>query len=508
MDRRAFLGLGMLTAAGLVTVLPGCSPATRADPAPNVTSSAGGLLRAAFAGGGSSETLNYFIGPTALDYVRARLVHGALGAIDTSQPDGVRYGVLESIDISDDLSTYTLHVRPGITFTDGSKLTAADILYSLRAPQIFKGLPFTQIVTRNFDLDRAAAEGELTVTLPALKPIADGRLLLCQSMLAIKAGTTAFTPDTPSCGPFTISRFEPGQGVLLVRNPGYFGAAIGDAPSLAEIQLLSVPDGQARVNALKGGQADFISGVGPVTARTLDSASGFVVTASELPYASYLQFTMNLGFGPFKDVRVRQAFKLAVDRQAIVDTVYFGRAHVGNDVPALGFPNYNTELEQRAHDPGHAKALLAESGHSGMAVGLTVGPELPGMVETATLIVENLRAVGVKATLNELPAGQLFADYEAYRKLPFAAGYNPPAPFEPNFVPGSFPDIDALVAKARGAATQEKRTEASHRAQRLLWEKGNQIGPVFVPGIDAHTSAVRGVRSLQFPDLTAATIAK
>jgi peptide/nickel transport system substrate-binding protein len=92
--------------------------------------------------------------------------------------------------------------------------------------------------------------------------------------------------------------------------------------------------------------------------------------------------------------------------------------------------------------------------------------------------------------------------------LPFAAGYNPPAPFEPNFVPGSFPDIDALVAKARGAATQEKRTEASHRAQRLLWEKGNQIGPVFVPGIDAHTSAVRGVRSLQFPDLTAATIAK
>jgi peptide/nickel transport system substrate-binding protein len=204
---------------------------------------------------------------------------------------------------------------------------------------------------------------------------------------------------------------------------------------------------------------------------------------------------------------VRRAFRLAVDRQAIVDTVYFGRAEIGNDVPALGFPSYDTGLEQRSYDPDEAKALLREAGHDGMSIKLTAGPELPGMVETATLIVENLRAVGVKASLDELPAGQLFADYEAYQRLPFAAGYNPPAPFEANHTPGTFPDIDKLVATARSAPAEGDREAASHKAQGLLWEKGNEIIPVFVPTVNAHTDKVSGVRSLQFPDLSAAELA-
>lgn len=183
---------------------------------------------------------------------------------------------------------------------------------------------------------------------------------------------------------------------------------------------------------------------------------------------------MNPQAEPFSDVRVRQAFKLAVDRERIVENVYFGRAFVGNDVPGLGFPNYDTELEQRAHDPEKAKELLAEAGAEGIEVELTAGPEMPGMLETATLIVEDLKAVGVKATLKELPAGQLFADYPAYQKLPFKAGYNPPATFEPNHVPGAFPEVDALVAEARSATSPEARLQASHEAQKLLWEEATR----------------------------------
>ncbi|APU15354.1 MULTISPECIES: ABC transporter substrate-binding protein [Actinoalloteichus] len=501
LDRRRFLGLGAFTAAVVAAGLTGCG--TAATPAQNI-----GRLRAAFAGGGAGETLNYLVGPTALDFVRARLVHAALGMIDVSQPDGVRYGALESIDVSDDLTTYTLHVRPGIAFTDGSPLTAEDILYSLRAPALLQGLPFTQIVGRDFDLDNAVIDDEHTLTLPTLRPIADGRLLLCQSMLAIKAGTTEFTNTTVSCGPFVISAFQAGQETLLTRNPDYFGAAIGDEPTLDEIQLLSIADDNARVAALTGGQADFISGITPALAQNLDGADGVVVTNGELPYASCLRFVMNPSFEPFADVRVRQAFKLAVDRQSIIDNVYYGRAYLGNDIPALGFPTYHSALEQRAYDPDTARDLLEQAGQSGMSVELTVGPELPGMVETATLIVENLQAIGVDATLAELPAGQLFADYEAYTALPFAAGYNPPALFEPNHTPGVLPEADALVVTARGGLTEDERLDASHQAQQLLWENGNQIGPVFVPGIDAAVDAVSGVRDQQFPDLTNARLAE
>ncbi|CAL9653621.1 ABC transporter substrate-binding protein [Streptomyces sp. enrichment culture] len=497
-SRRAFLGLGALTAAGVSGALTACSSSSGGG-----GDAAGTTLRAAFAGGGSSETLNYFVGPTALDFVRARLVHAPLGAIDAKQPDGVSYGILESIEISDDLTSYTLRLRDSVTFTDGSPVTAADLLHSLRAPDALEGLPFTRLVGRNFDLASARKLDARTLRLPTAQPIADGRLLLCQSMLVIKDGTTEFTPKTPSCGPFVIEAFEPGQQTVLRRNPDYFG----DDVHLDEIHLLSVGDAEARVNALREGQADFVSGVSPFNARELAKTGGLTVSAGEPPYVSNLRFEMNLSHEPFKDERVRRAFRLAVDRQAIVDTVYFGRAEIGNDVPALGFPSYDTGLEQRRHDPEEAKSLLREAGHEGMSIELTAGPELTGMVETATLVVENLRAVGVKASLKELPAGQLFADYEAYQRLPFAAGYNPSAPFEANHTPGTFPDIDKLVATARSAPAEGDRTAASHKAQGLLWEKGNEIVPVFVPTVDARTDKVSGVRSLQFPDLSAAELA-
>ncbi|WP_285621771.1 ABC transporter substrate-binding protein [Kineosporia sp. NBRC 101677] len=497
-------GVAAVLAVGLVA---GCGGESSEAEGAEAGAKSAGTLRAAFAGG-ASETLNYLQGPTALDYVRAKLVHAPLCELDAEAENGVSYGVLENIEVSDDLGEYTLKVRGGVKFTDGSDLTSKDVLYSLQAPALLQGLPFTQLVSRGFDLKKASAPDASTVVLPTLSPIADGRDLICQSMLAIKDGTKEFTPETPSSGPFSITAFEPGRSTTLERSDSYYG----QAPTLDAIELVSIADPTARVNALQQGQVDYISGIAPAQAKTLESADGVTVTSSELPYASYLQFSMNPQAEPFSDVKVRQAFKLAVDRERIVENVYFGRAFVGNDVPGLGFPNYDTELEQRAHDPEKAKELLAEAeaeaGAEGIEVELTAGPEMPGMLETATLIVEDLKAVGVKATLKELPAGQLFADYPAYQKLPFKAGYNPPATFEPNHVPGAFPEVDALVAQARSATSPEARLQASHEAQKLLWEEGNQIGAVFVPSISAARNGVSGVRELQFPDLSQAIVSE
>lgn len=490
--------LAAAVTAGALLAAAGCSGD---EPAGGATSGEK-ILRAAFAGGGSSETLNYLAGPTALDFVRAKLVHAPLCELDPKAPDGVSYGVVETITASEDLKTYTLRVRDGVKFTDGKALTSADVLYSLRAPMLLKGLAFTMLISRNFDMEAASVPDASTVILPAKSPIADGREVICQTTLAIQDKTTEFTTSTPSSGPFTIESFEPGQSTLLKRNNSYYG----QAPALEKIELRSIPDGSARVNALRQGQVDFISAVGPAEAKTLETADGLKVTNSELPYASYLQYTMNTKAKPFDDPRVREAFRLAVDRERIVQNVYFGRAFVGNDIPALGFPTYSTALTQRSHDPERAKQLLTEAGAAGIKVELTAGPEMPGMVETATLIIEDLKAIGVQATLRELPAGQLFADYPAYLSWPFKAGYTPPAYFEINHTPGTFPDVDALVLTARSAATSQERLTASHQAQKLLWEKGNQIAPVFVPTINAASDRVDGVRELQFPDLSRVTL--
>jgi len=104
-------------------------------------------------------------------------MHGALGALDHSRPDGVRYGVLEGIDVSDDLSSYPLWLRPGVTFTDGTPLTARDVLYSLNAPVTLGALPFLLTPAKNVDLAGVTVRDDLTLVLPTNRPIADGRPL-------------------------------------------------------------------------------------------------------------------------------------------------------------------------------------------------------------------------------------------------------------------------------------------------------------------------------------------
>lgn len=508
-DRRQFLRATALAAATAVAgpaLLSACGRDASDEAAPPNPGSgqprSGGTLRAAFRGGGAAETLNFLKGPTGSDYVRAKAMHGALGALDPSRPDGVRYGVLEAIEINSDLSEYTLRVRQGVVFTDGSPLTARDVLYSLRAPVILGALPFLLPPSKNFDLDRATVADDRTLVLPTRRPFADGRLLLCQSSLAIKEGTSSFTVGMPTCGPFRLTDFQPGQGSQLVRHDGYYGRGLAEGPYLDGLELRSIADSKARVNALTGGQVDYVDEIDLVTARTLEGR--FAVTQSEPPFATELSFVLKMNQPPFDDVRIRRAFKLAINRQAMVDTALFGRGVVGNDLSSLGFSDYAKEIAQRPYDPDQARALLRDAGAERLAVTLTTGPETVGMVEIATLFVENLKEVGVQGTLQELPPGQLYADFPRYLGLSFAGSFSPPVPALLNYEsnkssasPSTFgfvrPDLDELVGRARGASTPEARRQATVEAQRIMWEDGNRIVPVFRPFVNGQSRAVQGV---------------
>ncbi|OLT12439.1 ABC transporter substrate-binding protein [Pseudonocardia sp. CNS-139] len=520
-DRRGFLragGAALVAAAGGVVLANCAGPGTAPASAPTPTAPAsGGTLRAAFVGGGATETLNHLMGPTALDYVRARARHGALGAVDPAQPDGVRYDLLAGIDIAPDLSSYTLRLRPGLVFTDGSPVTIRDIVYSLNAPAVLGSLPFLKNAIAAFDLAAARVQDDLTAVLPARSPLVDGRLLLCQSNLVFKEGTTQFTADMPTCGPFRMTTFDPGQGAAFVRHDGYVPPPGAPAPYLDGLELRSIGDSDARANALTGGQLDYADDLALTTARTLEAANGTSVVATEVPAVNLLSFALNVRQAPFDDPRVVEAFKLAVDRQGIVDTVFFGRAVVGNDLPSIGYPGYAADIEQRPYDPDRARDLLQQAGVTGAQVTLTTGPEIPGMVETATVYAENLRAVGVDVRIAELPAGQLYSDFAAFTQLQFAGGYNPPQPVLTAYLqsrragsPSNFgfdrPDIDALVATARSSTDAAERDRALAQAQRLQWAEGNSVIPVFKPNLSGRAGSVQGVLYEPFANFATASV--
>ncbi|MFJ3145345.1 ABC transporter substrate-binding protein [Streptomyces halstedii] len=522
-DRRAFLRRGAAGAAALAVgpgLLAACAtdePHSAGRPGAGSSPRSGGTLRAAFVGGGASETLDFFKGPSALDLVRARAWHGTLGNLDPEGPDGVRYGVLKGIDVSDDLSAYTLHVRPGVRFTDGSELTSADILHSLGALAAKSTLPVYRLAAANFDLARAKADGDLKVVLPTLRPIADGRMILCQgNFLVVKDGTRNFRADMPSCGPFRLTGFTAGQGSSFERYDDHYG----HVPHLDGLELRSIADSTARAGALTSGEIDFAHDLSPVTARTLADDTRVRLVPTKSPYLVGLSFQMNMNAEPFGDPRVREAFKLAVDREAMVKTVFYGNAETGNDLPSMGFPDYAEDLPRRAHDPERARTLLKEAGADGMRIQLTTGPETPGMVETATLFAEDLKKAGVRASVRELPAGQLYADFAAYAALPLAGSYQMPIPalstYQMNTAGGSpsafgwkQTETDALVAKARAESDRAEAKKLGTRAQRTRWEEGNQVLPVFKPNLNAQADGVGGIGDdlfEQFPGFSQASL--
>ncbi|WP_327250071.1 ABC transporter substrate-binding protein [Streptomyces sp. NBC_01320] len=523
-DRRAFLRRGAAGVAALAAgsgLLAACStdePGSDRKSGSGSSPRSGGTLRAAFVGGGASETLDFFNGPSALDLVRARAWHGTLGNLDPSGPDGVSYGVLKGIDISEDLSTYTLHVRPGVRFTDGSELTSADILHSLCALAAQSKLPVYRLAAANFDLTQAKADGALKVVLSTLRPIADGRMILCQgNFLVVKDGTKTFRKGMPSCGPFRLTEFTAGQGSAFERYDDHYG----HVPHLDGLELRSIADSTARAGALTSGEIDFAHDLSPVTARTLADNAKVEVVPTKSPYLVGLSFQMNMSVKPFDDPRVREAFKLAVDREAMVKTVFYGNAEVGNDLPSIGFPDYAESLPQRAHEPERARELLKEAGANGMKVTLTTGPETPGMVEMATLFVEDLKQVGVQASVRELPPGQLYADFPMYAALPLAGSYQMPIPalstYQMSTAGGSTSAFgwkksatDGLVAKARAESDEAVAKKLGTQAQRTRWEDGNQVLPVFKPNLNVQAKGVQGVRDdlfEQFPGFSQASLA-
>ncbi|SMC73767.1 ABC transporter substrate-binding protein [Kibdelosporangium aridum] len=484
----------LLLAAATVPLLSSC------DSTASTATKSGGTLRAAFIGGGATETLNLFRGGTTLDFVRARAMHGTIGDIDPSAPDGVRYGVVERIDSAPDFSTYTLKVRPGVKFTDGSTVTARDIAFSLNLLATSQAGGYAAFVS-DFDLTAAKATDDLTLVLPTKRPIADGRQILCLgASFVVKDGAKEITKDTPTCGPFRLTAFEPGRGSTLVRNDQFYGRA----PQLDGLELLSIADNAARLNAVRGGQADFAFDLDATLVRTIDGDPRLAVRQTSAPSLSALYFSMNIASPPFDNPKVREAFKLAVNRQTIVDTAVSGRGQIGNDLFGFGYADYATDIPQRAYDPDRARALLREAGADGFSVALTTGPEAGGLVEAATLVVEQLNQVGVKATLDQKPAGQLFADLNAYVRLPFASAYSTPTPptlyYQLSYAGGApfglgwnRPDVDALMLKARTSASADERRAAAIQAQQVLWAEGNAIVPVLKPYLNVSVSNLVGV---------------
>lgn len=497
-DRRSVLRLGLLAgaAAAGTPILTACG-----EDGPDGGARTGGsgqlaTLRVAaphaVTDSQAGDPLSTSIGATL---IVMRHVYDSLMVLDNGK---YTYQLAESVEPNADATEWTVKIRSGVTFHDGRPVTAADVVYSMRA---LGTKPSNRAsVYANVDLAKLAVVDDRTVKVPLLAPRGDFReAVLVVFSPVFPDGLKDFTKPVGS-GPFTFAE-RTGTTTRLVANEQYWGGR----PTVGELQIVGILDGGARLSALKSGQVDYAVGITSTGAKTEAGNAQIKVHRGGPANSSALSFAMNRRLAPFDDPRVRRAVRLAADRQALVDNALLGFGAPADDVVGKGFPGY-ADLPARTRDVAQAKALFAEAGVTKLT--LRTGELVPGMLNASKLLAQQLAEAGVRVTLDELSPDAYYADIMTLATHPFQAFYysNRPAsvhlsavthskaPFNVTAPPDSY---QTALAAAQATVDDAAREAAFRELQKEFYEQGGDLLWAFQEQLDAGRTGITGVRTTQ-----------
>jgi len=470
-DRRSLLRT--LGGAGAVTIVrPGLSLAQDASPA---------------AAGTGSLTIGKALEPVGLDpalvtaaasFELIAVVYDGLVRLDEAyQPQP---GLAESWETPDD-TTFVFHLRPGVTFHNGQPLTADDVKFSFErivnpdtaspwASQ-FEPIQAIEVVdpqTVRFVLKQPY--GPLLATLAATYAV-----IVPQAEVTARGDLQQTMIGT---GPFMLKEMQADTQITLAANPTYWEAGM---PKLAEVIYRILPDEAARLAAIRTGEV----GLTPLTDTTsvglADESDGVSVVTFET--TDYYLLGINCQKAPYDNPQVRRALSLAVDRQALLDAVFFGQGSLtGSVVPTLGDWGADpATLPYFGPDPEQAKALLAEAGvGAGMTMTILTSPLYPEFNNIALVLQQQLEAVGIAVQLDQVEFGTFVERWRARDFETFVSfngsGNDPDRALYPVFHTGgsvnafqfSEPELDTLLEEGRTTLDAARRHEIYQEVQQRV----------------------------------------
>jgi peptide/nickel transport system substrate-binding protein len=491
--RRDFLATSLLVGTGAILANAVARPVLAQQP------QKGGVLRVGLGAAGAKSSLNPFVSVGEMDFAVAQSVFDRLTDFDSN---GTLYNKLaEEFSHNSEGNVWKIKLRKGVVWHDGLPFTAADVVYSIQymlnpdnKADAYPNLAPLMDAKGVRSLDPTTVEIELKRAYSLLPDVLGSKV-----MFLVKDGTKSF--DRPiGTGPFKFKSWEQGQRVSLVRNASYHKSG---QPYLDGIEFIAINDSNARLNALTANQVDAVAQLDGSVVPIVGSNPALSLLKSKSS-ATTDQFMM-INLKPFDDVRVRQAFRLMIDRQQLVDNALSGLGRIGNDLHCITDPDYASELPQRQHDPDQARALLKQAGYDNdLEVDLYTSDAAPGMLASATIIANQAKKVGVNINLVNVPSDSYYSGPK-FKKVPFESSdwgqhtlesqigqaYTPGAYWnEPDWKSGKF---DEWVAKARTCFDATQRREYFVEAQKILWNEGAYVIWGFRDLIDASTSKVKGI---------------
>ncbi|MCK9897894.1 ABC transporter substrate-binding protein [Frankia sp. AgB32] len=400
-------------------------------------------------------------------------------------------------EVSPDARTFTFHLRPGVTFSDGAPVDARAVKanfdaiprlgeLAIQAEGYLSGYAGTTVVD------------DLTARVAFTQPNVQFLQATSTSVLGLVAPSSAAKSAQQRCrgivgsGPFVLHTYSQNQSIELTRRAGYaWGSSRWTKPGEAYLQRLVfrvVPESGVRTGSLRSGQVDAIGRIGRAEEAALTGTDVRLLTYT-IPGVGY-----TLGFNNSRplltDAAVRRAIMTGVDRQQIVDTVFPKGTPPATSILAKSTPGYVDLSSDLRFDPAAAKAALDRDGWRAGSDGIRqkngTRLRLSGVWfanaaiyrPAVELIQQQLRAIGVDLALRELQVAQFpqvlkSGDFDVL----WGGNYNRADPdalrtlFSSRLVnayrlpPG---DLDQVLATQAGETNETRRTAEVGQAQRLI----------------------------------------
>ncbi|AVZ74598.1 ABC transporter substrate-binding protein [Streptomyces lunaelactis] len=496
--RQLLLAGGAIGATALLAACSSGAEDTDTAPAGGNKPKSGGTLRVGALGRASAITRDpHGTQANESDYLILALVYDTLtipGANPNTKPR-----LAASWEPSADLKTWKFKIAKGAAFHDGSPVTADDVVWSLKR---LRNTPSGAARLPGIKPENIRAEGTDTVVLVSDYANAELPLLTRLTTFVLKKGTAEKALEkAPGTGPFKLDWFRGGNARLVKNDKWYGGAVHLDA---IEVTMFETP--QAMANALLAGQIDVASNAGAVAART--AASRKDIQVLRRPNDMAMPIVMRTASGPFADVRVREAMRLVVDRDAMVKQVLSGYGTVANDIMGTGDPHLAKDIPQRKKDLATAKSLLAEAKFDlSKTYDLVTTEDIPGLAESATLFANQAREAGIKIKVVKQESGAFWDKtwkngdfYTTYwgtnDSVIFFASKTMVSEAGQNEAGWADKEFDASYLKVIGTADETARAAALKELQQIEFAKSGYLLWGMADGIDLAASKVQNLPKL------------
>ncbi len=401
----------------------------------------------------------------------ASLVHDSLLGYDSADGEIVGHLATEWELVSP--TTTRLTLREGVTFHDGSPVTAEDVKATIdRIGNPESGLAWHNLIfpagVCNI-IDETTVE---VVTEQPFGPIEKALAVMPIFPAADIADPELFNQRAMGAGPFKFVSYADNK-ITVEANPDYWGGA----PKLGGVVLEYIQDSNARINALLAGQVDIITRCSAEQLAQVEGDANYYVVDVP-PLTQILYIYQNTGNMASKEVR--QALAYAIDRPAIVEAILEGVGKVPYSSIATNAPGYEEQPERFEYNPEKARELLAAAGFDGdLTLTMATTTLVPKQKEIDQAVVQFLQDVGITVDVTTLEVGAFRTSYNQYDlTLNTLASFD----YDPDFILGFYagptaeavfslndPNIPPLI-EAQRSTQGEERLAAINDAAAYIWD--------------------------------------